>query len=236
MSPQSPAEDLVVFLDSVMVAKLLLASLAGGLVGFERERHGRPAGLRTHLLVALAACLMMIVSEAFFLKYEVLSADSVVRLDPARIAAQIVTGIGFLGAGVILKEGVNVRGLTTAASLWVVAGLGMAFGAGLFAVGALATVLALISLVWLKRLDPMLKKDRYTNFKVTGRYREQLVDEVEKMIVDRGLRIVDARMTINRMGGEIVLEYVITNHRRRIGRELTASILQLEGVERISYR
>jgi len=236
MMPQPPAENLEIFLDTVVVAKLLLASLAGGLVGFERERHGRPAGLRTHLLVALASCLMMIVSEAFFLKYGGLDADSVVRLDPARVAAQIVTGIGFLGAGVILKEGVNVRGLTTAASLWVVAGLGMAFGAGLFAVGSLATVLALISLVWLKRLDPVLKKDRYTNIKVTGRHREQLIDEVEAIIADRGLRIVDARMSFDRVGGEIVLEYVVTNHRRRIGRELTTRIAQLQGVERISYR
>ena len=97
--------------------KLILAAIAGGLIGLEREKHGRPAGLRTNLLVSVGACAMMIVSEAFYLKYGMLNVDSAVRFDPSRVAAQIVVGIGFLGAGVILKEGASVRGLTTAASL-----------------------------------------------------------------------------------------------------------------------
>lgn len=229
-------DQMTIYLDTMVLAKLLAAALAGGLIGFERERHGRPAGLRTHLLVALASCLMMVVSEVFFVKYSMLNADSVVRLDPARVAAQIVTGIGFLGAGVILKEGVNVRGLTTAASLWMVAGLGMAFGGGMFATGAVATGLALFGLVWLKRLDPVLRKDRYTSLKITADYRDHLADEVEKILLERRLRIVDVRMTFDRSDGEMVLEYVVTNHRRRIGRELAAGILRLEGVRRVSYR
>jgi len=115
-----------------VLVKLVLAGLAGAVIGLEREKHGRPAGLRTNLLVALGACIMMIVSEAFQLKYAGFDVDSAVRLDPGRTAAQIVTGIGFIGAGVIIKEGITVRGLTTAATLWLVAGVGMAFGMGLF--------------------------------------------------------------------------------------------------------
>lgn len=229
-------DQLNIYLDTMVLAKLLAAALAGGLIGLERERHGRPAGLRTHMLVALASCLMMVVSEVFYIKYSALNADSVVRLDPARVAAQIVTGIGFLGAGVILKEGVNVRGLTTAASLWMVAGLGMAFGTGMFATGAVATALSLFGLVWLKRLDPVLRKDRYTSLKITAGYRDNLAEDVEKILKARRLRIVDVRMSVDRVDEEVVLEYVVTNHRQRVGRDLAASILHLDGVRRISYR
>ena len=106
-----------------MLVKLLLAFIAGSLIGIEREKHGRPAGLRTHVLVCTASCLMMVISEGLYLKYAHLMADSAVRLDPGRIGAQIIAGIGFLGAGVILKEGVSIRGLTTAACLWFAAGV-----------------------------------------------------------------------------------------------------------------
>ncbi|MBN2720233.1 MAG: MgtC/SapB family protein, partial [Proteobacteria bacterium] len=122
-----------------LLVKLILAAIAGGLVGLEREKHGRPAGLRTNILVSVGACTMMIISEAFYLKYAEMAGNEVLRLDPSRTAAQIITGIGFLGAGVIIKEGVNVRGLTTAAGLWAVAGLGMAFGMGHLTLGAFAT-------------------------------------------------------------------------------------------------
>ncbi len=134
--------------------KIMLATLAGGLIGLEREKHGRPAGLRTHLLVCAGSCLMMLVSEAFFLKYGDMQATGVVRLDPGRVSAQIITGIGFLGAGVIIKEGFIVRGLTTAACLWMVAGIGMAFGMGMINIGLVGTFVALFSLIILKNWNP----------------------------------------------------------------------------------
>jgi putative Mg2+ transporter-C (MgtC) family protein len=127
---------------------LLRLSVAAGLgaaIGVEREVREREAGIRTHLLVSLGACLFTIVSAYGF--HEFLSSGaSVVRADPTRIAAQIVTGIGFLGAGAIIREGISVRGLTTAASLWMVAAIGMAAGAGYYwpaVVGTVLTVLAL---------------------------------------------------------------------------------------------
>src|SRR3989304_3601854 len=110
------------------IGKLLLAAVLGGVIGWERERRGRPAGLRTHILVCVGVTLMMVVSEHIFEKYKTFAADSIIRVDPARIAAQVVTGIGFLGAGTILRLRTTVRGLTTAASLWVVAGV--CFGGG----------------------------------------------------------------------------------------------------------
>ena len=125
--------------------RLSLAAGLGALVGFERELRDREAGVRTHLLVSLGSALFTIVSAYGF--RELLEAGpAVVRTDPTRIAAQIVTGIGFLGAGAIIRDGMSVRGLTTAATLWVVAGVGMACGAGYYwpaTAGTLLTILAL---------------------------------------------------------------------------------------------
>ena len=113
-----------------VLGKLFISAILGGVIGWERHRRGRPAGLRTHLLVCIGVTLMMLVSEHIFLKYQGYGHNSVLRIDPARIAAQVVTGIGFLGAGTIMRSRASIRGLTTAASLWVVAGIGLAVGSG----------------------------------------------------------------------------------------------------------
>ena len=218
-----------------ILVKLILAAVAGGVVGLEREKHGRPAGLRTHLLVALGACLMMIVSEAFPLKYADYTMQSALRIDPGRTAAQIITGIGFLGAGVIIKEGISVRGLTTAASLWLSAGLGMAFGMGLFLPGVMTTVLALLSLIFLKKLEPIINKDRYLDIAVTASNRPGLQDEIEKLFLDRRLRITDVRSHLDLQHDEITFEYILTQHQRRMGRELTDLVAKLDGVHKIRY-
>jgi len=218
-----------------LTVKLLLASLAGGLIGFEREKHGRPAGLRTNLLVAVGSCVMMIVSEAFYLKYGMHDAESTLRLDPSRVAAQIVTGIGFIGAGVILKEGASVRGLTTAASLWAVAGLGMAFGMGFFSLGAIATVLVLISLTLLKKLDPIMKKDRFLTLAVTAVNRKGLVNELQELLAERNLEGLDVNSHVDLVANELFYQMVITQQGQHIGHELTEAIKGIEGIKKIHY-
>jgi putative Mg2+ transporter-C (MgtC) family protein len=125
--------------------RLALAAALGGLIGVERELREREAGLRTHLLVALGSALFTIVSAYGFHAF-LTSGQSVVRADPTRIAAQIVTGIGFLGAGAIIRQGLSVRGLTTAATLWVVAAIGLAAGAGYYSAAVITTALVLFSL------------------------------------------------------------------------------------------
>jgi putative Mg2+ transporter-C (MgtC) family protein len=117
--------------------RLLLAAALGAAIGLEREIHDHPAGMRTHLLVALGSAAFTVLS---------ITAFPAPGADPARVAAQIVTGIGFLGAGAILKEGLSIHGLTTAASLWVAAALGMAAGAGAWVTAVTVTVIALVSL------------------------------------------------------------------------------------------
>jgi putative Mg2+ transporter-C (MgtC) family protein len=128
-----------------VLLRLGVAAALGAAVGFERELRDREAGMRTHLLVALGSALFTIVSAYGFEAF-LGSGDPVIRADPTRIAAQIVTGIGFIGAGAIIREGVSIRGLTTAGSLWVVAAIGMAAGAGYYwpaVFGAALTVFAL---------------------------------------------------------------------------------------------
>ncbi|MBW6512328.1 MAG: MgtC/SapB family protein [Desulfuromonadaceae bacterium] len=147
--------------DVEILLRLGSAVLVGALLGYERERSGRSAGLRTNLLVCVGAALMMIVSEHYYLKYAGLGSESVLRIDPARVAAQIITGIGFLGAGVIIKEKQNVRGLTTAATLWVGAGIGMACGAGLYQLAFSGALISLLTLAILKNLSRHLAIDHY---------------------------------------------------------------------------
>src|SRR5438552_10012519 len=131
--------------------RLALAAILGGLIGVERELREREAGLRTHLLVALGSALFTIVGAYGFHSF-LASGQSVVRADPTRIAAQIVTGIGFLGAGAIIRQGLSVRGLTTAATLWVVAAVGLAAGAGYYSGAVITTIVALVALGPLRTL------------------------------------------------------------------------------------
>jgi putative Mg2+ transporter-C (MgtC) family protein len=125
--------------------RVVVAAGLGGAVGLERELREREAGFRTHLLVSVGSCLFTLVSAYGFNEFLV-GGGNVVRTDPTRIAAQIVTGVGFLGAGAIIRQGFSVRGLTTAATLWVVAAIGMASGAGYFSAAVITTALVLFSL------------------------------------------------------------------------------------------
>ncbi len=182
------------------LSKLGLAVILGGLVGLERKARGRQAGLRTFILVCLGSTLMMMVS---LVVAGVAGGDG----DPGRIAAQVVTGIGFLGAGAILREGATVRGLTTAAGLWVVAGIGLAVGIGMFAEAAVVTVIVLITLVVLSRLeDAVLPGREHLPFVITIRDRPGAIGEVASLLGSRGVDIRDVQ--VRPAGGtcELLLE------------------------------
>lgn len=138
------------------IIRLLLALLVGSAIGLERAFHGRPAGLRTHALVSTSSCLLMLLTAY---QWDLLSNAPVetIRVDPTRMAQGIMTGIGFLGAGVIMKENLTVRGLTTAASIWMTAAIGIMVGMGFFSAAFLATLLTLIvlgSFGWVERAMP----------------------------------------------------------------------------------
>lgn len=127
--------------DQEMVVRLCWATLFGSLIGLEREIHGKVAGFRTHAMVSLGAALVMIVSIDIYTAYR-----GIAQVDPSRIAAQVVSGIGFLGAGAIIRFRTGVTGLTTAASLWLVSGIGLACGAGFFKPALVTTILGLLVL------------------------------------------------------------------------------------------
>jgi len=132
-----------------IIIRLVLAFVLGGVIGIEREKKRRTAGLRTHVLVSMGSCLIMLTSIHIFDIYKGLAA-----LDPARIAAGVVTGIGFLGGGAIIRSSHDVRGLTTAATIWVSAGIGLTAGAGFYLAAVVATLLSLVALVVLKKVEP----------------------------------------------------------------------------------
>jgi putative Mg2+ transporter-C (MgtC) family protein len=161
------------------ILRLLMACLLGGTIGFERDIHGRAAGLRTNMLVSLGSALFMLVSVAMAHIYSGGSESTGLRVDPSRIAAQIVTGIGFLGAGAIIKAGFNVRGLTTAACLWVSAGVGMAAGAGLFEMAVLVTLVGLFTLIVVNRFEKIYAKDSYRVLKITVSNDTKISDLIE---------------------------------------------------------
>ena len=128
-----------------VLLRVVLAGVLGGAIGAEREIREREAGLRTHMLVSIGAALFTLVSAYGFSDFHFSNASGI-TYDPTRIAAQVVTGIGFLGAGAIIRQGLSVRGLTTAASLWVVAAIGLATGAGYYSAALVTTVVVLVSL------------------------------------------------------------------------------------------
>ena len=145
------------------LARILAAGGLGALIGLERDIHGRAAGLRTHLLVSAGAAVFTVLSEIVARDF---SGDGRFNSDPGRIAAQVVTGIGFLGAGAIIKEGFAVRGLTTAACLWIAAAIGMASGTRQYEIAVATTLLALACLILLKILERLLSHDTYRQLTV----------------------------------------------------------------------
>lgn len=141
--------------DGELFFRLVLACVLGGVIGYERQSRRKSAGLRTNMLVCLGSCLVMVLSQALYREVEGLT-----NADPARLAAQVVSGIGFLGAGAIMKEGLTVTGLTTAACLWVVAGVGLAVGAGFYSGALMATALVFVTLGSLSRLDEWVDHEK----------------------------------------------------------------------------
>ncbi|MDQ6421521.1 MgtC/SapB family protein [Paenibacillus sp. LHD-117] len=143
-----------------IAARLALALIFGGVIGFERESSNHAAGFRTNILVCLGACLLMLLSIYGFADFV---EEPNVRVDPARLAAAVITGVGFLGAGTILFTGKSITGLTTAASLWVVAAIGLAVGAGFYFASTIVTIMALLTLWGFNKLEKRFinaKKDR----------------------------------------------------------------------------
>jgi putative Mg2+ transporter-C (MgtC) family protein len=209
-------------LDAGYALRLLIAAVLGALVGLEREIHDHPAGMRTHLLVSLGSGGFTVLSIAAF---------PAPGADPGRIAAQIVSGIGFLGAGAILKEGATIRGLTTAASLWAVAAVGMAAGAGAWIVAVTITAIAIISL-WPLRLvtERVIGRDPHTiRLRVSAQDPASLARVVD-VVHDNGGSVAHLSTTAEH-GGRLLIDLEVRTRDVEAGAALTAAVSSTEGVE-----
>ena len=153
--------DLIVRNQEVII-KLILAVIVGGFTGYEREKSNQFAGFRTHILVAIGSCITSIIALELFTKY-----SSISTMDPARLPAQVLSGIGFLGAGAILKNSNGIRGLTTAAGIWTTACIGIAIGYGQYVAGIVAWLLVMATLYILKNFDKVISKRSQTVLKAT---------------------------------------------------------------------
>jgi putative Mg2+ transporter-C (MgtC) family protein len=212
--------------------RLLTAAALGGIIGFERELRDHEAGFRTHLLVSLGACVFTLVSAYAWTDWTFSTPEGVV-FDPTRIAAQIVTGIGFLGAGAIIVRGISVRGLTTAATLWVCAAIGMASGTGYYVVAFASTALVLVSLGPLKLVSA----------RFVSRVRPEEA-ELAVVLTPEGAaanvlsRIEQLGGVVNTVefGDERTVDIVLRASRRSESARVAEELAKLDDVERLQWR
>jgi putative Mg2+ transporter-C (MgtC) family protein len=177
------------------------ALAAGGLIGIERSYHGRPAGFRTHALVCVASSLLMLLTVYQAEWFPGGAAADDVRIDPTRMAQGIMTGIGFLGAGVIFKEGISVRGLTTAASIWITAAIGVLMGSGLYQAAAVGTLVALGVLAGFRWIEARLPSHRYAHHRLRFDRGAVLPEpEVRRLLVEHGFEVAGVSYQVNDEG------------------------------------
>ena len=209
-----------------LLSRLLMAALLGSVIGFERERLSWAAGLRTHMLVCVGAALIMLVSAYGFT--DVLGEKNVV-LDPSRVAAQVVSGIGFLGAGSILLRGEVVRGLTTAASLWSVAGIGLAVGGGMYTAAIGATVIILIILAGIKPLERrFISVRQQRNVQLLVEHGSVSLDTVHRALGSGSVRV--RQFIVQQSEDDADLDDVQIALSRVSAREFAAICSRLEGM------
>jgi len=218
------------------VIRLLLASLLGGLIGLERELHGRPAGFSNAFTGLPGGSLVRAVSIGFYKTYGNLSGSAPVGVDPGRVAAQVVTGIGFLGAGAIIREKGSVRGLTTAACLWVAAAIGVACGAGMFAISLVVTAIAMISLLVLKQVEGMLNKDTYQQVTVVSNDLPGQFERIEQIMKDCGASLIKTALERQLDTATIRFEFQLRIATRSASCRLLDLLSGVEGVRNISLR
>ena len=213
-----------------ILMRLTLSCILGGVIGYERQSRRKSAGLRTNMLVCLGSCLVMLISTAIYQGVE-----GRTNADPARLAAQVVSGIGFLGAGAIMKEGLTVTGLTTAACLWVVAGVGLAVGGGYYTAALLATGLVFVTLGALSRIDEWVLHDNHILLTVFTRDLPGQIVHVNECLEDMNLTVHPVKTTRSQDGDRaLVLEFELFNHAKVKGVTLAEAIGRIEGVTGVS--
>jgi putative Mg2+ transporter-C (MgtC) family protein len=220
----------------IWLFRLVVAVVLGGIVGFERQYHGRPAGLRTHILVCMGSALITMAGIALIASQSTMG--ETIRSDPARIAAGVITGIGFLGGGVIMRTRDHVRGLTTAASIWFIAGLGVVIGLGLTLVALVATVIEQITLISLAALEKMMPVLRYRDLMILAAGSN--IDVIEKSCRDvlQGfrIRVQDVECELVPATNQVKLVFHLQMRGQRIHNEIIRKLGAINGVTQIVWR
>lgn len=208
--------------------RLVLAGVLGGLIGYEREHTNRPAGFRTHILVCVGAALVMVTSEFIFDMY-----GGKVNLDPARLGAQVISGIGFLGAGTIIRDGFNVRGLTTAASLWAVSCVGIAAGIGFYGGAVIATILIFLTLIILKKAEKRFaSRNRYRTFIVETGNAPGQVGQVTGLFEKYRIEIKNIQMYKSKEN-EMMIKLLVKMPGSTVDMQLLSDIQSLNGIGKV---
>ena len=216
------------------LGRLLLAALLGGAVGLEREVHGRPAGIRTYLILSLGTALLMVLSEYLLVAYHGKYPGLGLQGDPGRIAGQAITGIGFLGAGVILRYKDTIRGLTTAACVWLVCSVGLTVGAGFYVVGVAVTLLTLLALIGLKAGERRMRKDWFEELAVVSADLPGQVTRMEGLIVQHGFEVISFGLKRDAEKKELKATFQVRVRAVQPQREILQDLLDIEGVKAVN--
>jgi putative Mg2+ transporter-C (MgtC) family protein len=214
-----------------IVFRLVLSAVLSGIVGFEREFHGRAAGFRTHILLCVGSTLIMLTSIHIFDIY-----SGIAPVDPARLAAGVVTGIGFLGAGTIMRYKASVRGLTTATSLWVVAGIGLGVGSGLYFGSILTTLIAMIALMFFSVLERvMIRRDWYKTIIIETRDGVEQLKKIRGTLSEYGSEINDFEVDRSEDGTNMILKFDIKLSTNKHDMQLIQDVARLEGIKSVKW-
>lgn len=210
----------------IIFLRLLVSAVLGGFVGIERENKKRAAGLRTHVLVCIGSALVMVLSEYLFHQYQGLT-----NVDPARLGAQVISGIGFLGAGTIIKQGISVQGLTTAASLWAVACIGLATGSGYYSAAIIAAVIVFVTLRSLGKFENVISSNDNSNVEVCVRIENKpgKLGEVASFIGSMGSNITS--VDIEEDGDEyLIVSFILKLPKHTTKTDMIVQLQSLNGV------
>ncbi len=222
--------------DLEVILRLILAALLGGAVGLEREVHGRSAGVRTYLLLSLGSALIMIISEYLFHEYRGGVPGISLQVDPGRIAAQAITGIGFLGAGVIIRYQDAIRGLTTAACVWVVCAVGLTIGAGFYFYGCTVAAITVVALVGLKPLEKKLRRDWYQELTVVSADSPGQVERIQEIIDRHKIEVVNSGLGRDLEKKELTMTFLLQQRTVHPQRQALQDVFALEGIKRVDLK
>ena len=216
--------------EQTVLIRLFVMLILSGLIGWERERLDKPAGFRTHILVGLGSTIIMIVSFSMADLYPEMMPDV------GRIAAQVVSGIGFLGAGTIIREGFSVKGLTTAASLWITAAVGLAVGVGFYLMAGVATFLVFVTLNYFNRAEKRIMNRGKRKLFCRTDETYQVLDQISEVLTREGVTLKKVNIETAKFTGERIATMMLDISEKSQMENISSSLLKIEGIKEVKWQ